>query len=292
MSPAPPPPRVYGTWPGGMPYLAVGSGPPLVFLPGTTPNHEPPTGRDRRFQAQQLLPFAASRRVWWVNRRPQLDPAATMADIAADYAQAMLRRFDEPVDVIGQSTGGGVALQLAADHPAVVNRLVIVSAAYKLGEEGRDSQLRVADDVLDGRPRAAFAEMMRILGGGRRSSRMLAGIGWLLGTRYFAHVSADLVTTIRAEDAFDLHARLAEILAPTLVIGGELDALYSAELFRQTAEGIPRGRLSLYPGRGHLGTTFDPRFVSDVRSFLDLPDESGTRAGRAEPGAGRDDVTR
>ena len=291
MSPVPPPPRVYGTWPGGMPYLAVGAGPPLVFLPGTTPNHDAPTGTERRFQARQVLPYAAARRVWWVNRRPGLDPGATMADIAADYAQAMLRRFDEPVDVIGESTGGSVALQLAADHPAVVKRLVTVSAAYRLSEDGRDTMLRVADDVLDGRPRAAGSEMTRMAGAGTASKRLLAGLGWLVGKSYFAHATADLITTIRAEDAFDLQTRLADIVAPTLVIGGAQDAFYSAELFRQTAAGIPRGRLALYDGRGHLTATMDPRFLPDVLSFLDPPDDA-LPAGLAEPGAGRDDVTR
>ena len=293
MSAAPTPPRVYGTWPGGLPYLAVGSGPPLVFLPGTTPNHDAPTGTERRFQARQVLPYAASRRVWWVNRRPGLDPAATMADIAADYANAMLRRFDEPVDVIGESTGGSVALQLAADHPAVVKRLVIVSAAYRLSEEGRDTMLRVADDVLDGRPRAAGAELMRMTGSGTLSNRLLAALGWLIGKPFFAHVTADLMTTIRAEDAFNLRTRLADIVAPTLVIGGDRDAFYSAELFRQTVEGIPRADLALYSGRGHMSTGLDPRFLPDILSFLDPPDDDAGGTGvAAEPGAGRDDITR
>jgi pimeloyl-ACP methyl ester carboxylesterase len=290
------PPRVYGTWPGGMPFLSIGAGPPLVFLAGITPNHEPPQGSERRFQARQLMLYAAAHRVWWVNRRPGLDPDATMADIAADYAKAMLMRFDEPVDVIGQSTGGSVALQLAADHPAVVKRLVLVSAAYRLSEEGRDSQLRVADDVLDGRPRAASAEAMRMLGAGPRSQRLLAGLGWLIGPRFLAHASSDMITTIRAEDSFDLRNRLADIVAPTLVIGGERDAFYSPELFRQTAEGIPRGRLALYAGRGHLGTTMDPRFVPDVLSFLDPPDPADGPADEsarwADRRGGRDDITR
>jgi pimeloyl-ACP methyl ester carboxylesterase len=291
MSTASAPPRVYGTWPGGLSFLAVGSGPPLVYLAGLTPNHEPPRGSDRRFHARPLLPFAASRRVWWVNRRPGLHPDATMADIATDYAKAMLLRFDEPVDVIGLSTGGSVALQLAADHPAVVNRLVVVSAAHRLGEDGRDAQLRVADDVLDGRERAASAELMRMLGGTARSQRMLAGLGWLIGRTYLAHSTADLITTIRAEDAFDLRSRLADILAPTLVIGGDRDAFYSAELFRETAAGIPRGRLALYAGRGHLGTMSDSRLVPDVLSFLNPADVAPMTADRAQPGAGRDDVS-
>jgi pimeloyl-ACP methyl ester carboxylesterase len=291
MTPASALPRVYGTWPGGLPFLSVGSGPPLVFLAGLTPNHEPPHGSERRFQTRPLMPFAASRRVWWVNRRPGLHPDTTMADIAADYAKAMLLRFDEPVDVIGQSTGGSVALQLAADHPAVVNRLVVVSAAHRLGEEGRDAQLRVADDVLDGRERAASAELMRMLGGTARSRRMLAGLGWLIGPTFFAHATADLITTIRAEDAFDLRSRLADIVAPTLVIGGDRDAFYSAELFRETADGISRGKLALYAGRGHLGTMSDSRMVPDVLSFLNPPYAATATADWADPGAGRDDLT-
>jgi pimeloyl-ACP methyl ester carboxylesterase len=291
MTPTSVSPRVYGTWPGGMPFLSLGSGPPLVVLAGITPNHEPPRGADRRFQARQLMLFAASRRVWWVNRRPGLDPDASMADIAADYAKAMLLRFDEPVDVLGQSTGGSVALQLAADHPAVVKRLVVVSAAYRLGEEGRDSQLRVADNVLDGRPRAASAEAMRMLAAGSRSGRLFAGLGWLVGRAFLDHATADMITTIRAEDGLDLRNRLADIVAPTLVIGGERDAFYSAELFRETAAGIPRGRLALYAGRGHLGTTMDPRFVPDVLSFLDPPDPADEPAGWAAPGAAQDDIS-
>ena len=292
MTPASASPRVYGTWPGGLPFLSVGSGPPLVFLAGITPNHQPPEGSDRRFLARQLMLFAATRRVWWVNRRPGLDPDATMADIAADYARAMLLRFDEPVDVIGQSTGGSVALQLAADHPAVVRRLVVVSAAYRLSEDGRDSQLRVADNVLDGRPRAASAEAMRMLGAGGRSQRLMAGLGWLVGPAFLAHATVDMITTIRAEDALDLRDRLADIVAPTLVIGGGRDAFYSPELFRETAEGIPRSRLALYADRGHMGTTQDRRFVPDVLSFIDPPDTAEEPAGWASPGAGQDDITR
>jgi pimeloyl-ACP methyl ester carboxylesterase len=283
MTAASSPPRVYGTWPGGMPFLAVGSGPPLVYLAGITPNHEPPRAADRRFVARQLMPFAGSRRVCWVNRRPGLSPDATMADIAADYATAMLERFDGPVDVIGLSTGGSVALQLAADHPAVVKRLVVVSAAYRLGDEGRDAQLRVADNVLDGRPRAASAELMGMLGAGPRSRRMLGGLGWLIGPSFFAHSTADLITTIRAEDTFDLGARLADIVAPTLVVGGERDAFYSDQLFRDTAAGIPRSTLSLYDGRGHLGTSMDRRFVPDVLGFLDPPDSLDDTAGAQPP---------
>ena len=54
---------------------------------------------------------------------------------------------------------------------------------------------------------------------------------------------SDMISTIRAEDAFDIGGRLAEISAPTLVIGGGRDRFYPTELFIETAS---RTRLILY----------------------------------------------
>ena len=67
-------------------------------------------------------------------------------------------------------------------------------------------------------------------------------------------IVTDLLATLRAEDAFDLTARLGSIETPTLVVGGERDAFYGADLFRETAHGLPRGQVLLYPGIGHGGT--------------------------------------
>lgn len=65
---------------------------------------------------------------------------------------------------------------------------------------------------------------------------------------------------------FDFTKRLAEIVAPTLVIAGERDPFYSVELFRATAAGIPNARLVLYPGMGHPAA--GKQFARDVLAFL------------------------
>lgn len=78
----------------------------------------------------------------------------------------------------------------------------------------------------------------------------------------------DLCATIEAEDAFDLTDRLSRIKVPTLVVGGDRDAAYGPALFRETAEGVPNGKLLLYSCTGHVGMQARRRFVPDVLRFL------------------------
>ncbi|MFC4003242.1 alpha/beta fold hydrolase [Prauserella oleivorans] len=246
----------HGTLHGGMPYLRLGTGPPLLFLPGITPHHREPRGVDRRFQLQQLRYLAARRQVWWVNRRPGLPAHVTMEELARDYADSVhLVRFGEPIDVVEVSTGGSVALQLAADHPGLVRRLVVVSAACRLGPHGRTAQRRAAESLRAGRPRRAAASLVGTSGIGPLSGVVLGGVGWALGRAVVGDGDPDLLAMLEAEDGFDLEPRLGEITAPTLVVGGERDRFYGRDLLARTAARIPGGTLKVYPRTGHLTTT-------------------------------------
>jgi pimeloyl-ACP methyl ester carboxylesterase len=68
-------------------------------------------------------------------------------------------------------------------------------------------------------------------------------------------------------------ARLGEITALTLVIGGTRDRLIPPELVRATERGIPNARLLLLHGRGHVTTLFDPRSTKSFTAFLDEPNQ-------------------
>jgi pimeloyl-ACP methyl ester carboxylesterase len=191
-----------------------------------------------------------------------------MADLAQDYADVIRSQFDGPVDILGVSTGGSIALQLAADHPGLVRRLVLVSSAYRLGPRGRAAQRRAAEWLRAGRSRRASAAEMAMLGATTLTQRMLGVVGWVFGTTGLGAGDPDMLATIDAEDGFDLRDRLGQITAPALVVGGERDAFYGPDLFTETAALIPRGQLMLYRRKGHLGTQLDRRLATDVLAFL------------------------
>lgn len=259
-----------GTLDNGLPYLRAGTGDPLVYLPGITPHHRVPRGMERRAQVAMVKPFLRERQVWWINRRTGLATGVTMSDLARDYAQVLAEVFDRPVDLLGVSTGGSAALQLAADHPHLIRRLVLIASAYRLGP-GRQLQRRAMELLRAGYVNRAAAELMAGLGTGPVSTRLFRGLGWLLGPVVVGDGDPDLIATLAAEDGFDLQDRLGEITAPTLVIGGSRDGYYGGDQIARTAELIPNSRLLLYRG-GHLGAGRPGRYARAVLSFLREPE--------------------
>ena len=124
---------------GGLPCLRLGQGPPLVMATGGAAEHANPVGFTRRMTLSTAAPFAAHFTVYVTSRKPGLAPGSTMADIAADFANAIEDDIGEPVAFHGTSAGGAVALQLAIGYPRLIRRLVLAAAACRLSPSaGRD----------------------------------------------------------------------------------------------------------------------------------------------------------
>lgn len=252
---------------GGHPCLRFGQGPPLVVLPGLTATHTAPAGFDRRGQTGMLRGLAAEFTVHWINRRPGLPAGTTMAHLADHYAEALKDRFAEPIAVLGISTGGSIALQLAIDRPELVSRLVVVCGACRLSDRGREIQTEFARLIELGKGRQAWAMFGAALATGPVARRATRAAMWLVGGGMTPDDPADLVRTIRAEDGFDATPDLHRVTAPTLVMGGEHDVLYPPELVRVTAEGIPNGRLDTISG-GHMAASRSGPALPQVIEFL------------------------
>jgi pimeloyl-ACP methyl ester carboxylesterase len=233
------------------PYLKIGQGPPLVMVPGLTPDHDVPRGWQRRLAVASARPLARDFTVYVINRKRGLQPGESMSDIAGHLANAIEHDLGQPVFLQGTSTGGSVVLQLAVDRPDLIRRLVVVAAAYRLGPRGRELQAEMARLIRAGQPRQAWASAMTAMLPGplRGPARPLSRLA--VGPMVPAD-PADVLVTLDAEDAFDVEADLPHVTAPTLVIGGGNDNFYTQELFQGTAAGVQDGRVHIFPGWGHV----------------------------------------
>ena len=227
-------------------------------------------------QRFEVLALARTFEVWLVGRRSRVREGASIADLAAEHASAIRSRFDHPVDVIGESTGGSIALQLAVDHPEVVHRLVLVSAAALLREQGAEAQQDAAASVREGHPRDAAATILATTNDHPIRQRLLYLGGYVLGRLVIGRSDAELLRTIDAEDDFDLRRQLSRVSAPTLLIGGGRDGYYSPGLLEQTAAGIPDAVHVDLPRKGHLSAMLDSAVGRAIRAHLRPDAHQGT----------------
>jgi pimeloyl-ACP methyl ester carboxylesterase len=262
-----------GSLHGGLPYLAVGQGPPLVVFVGLTAEHANPTGLGRRFQLQSLKPLARHFTIYAVNRKPGLPAGTTIKDLAGHYAEAIARQFPGPVLVHGISTGGSIAQQFAIDHPQLVRRMVLAATACRLSPHGRAVQRRYAELTRQGRPRRAYAALGPALAATAAGGRAFAALMWLFGGSQRVEDPSDMLVTVAAEDAFDACPELHRITAPTLLVAGGRDQYYSPELFRDTAERIPKARLVRYQDKGHAGVLTHKPAMREIVAFLRADDQ-------------------
>ncbi|MFI2362537.1 alpha/beta fold hydrolase [Promicromonospora sp. NPDC019610] len=242
--------------------LVVGDGPPLAILL-FLPRAGAITGLSRWSVLRLVRPLAEHFTVHVLNRPPGLPVGSTMADIAAVHAHGIGGLSSGPVHVLGVSTGGAVALQLAVDHPHLVDRLVLASTAHTLGALGRDAQRRYVDRALAGhRPSPALAPLVT----GTPVLRPLVAAGLWLADGPGDHT--DAATVLRAEDTFDIAGRLDQVASPVLLIHGDQDRVYPPGRVRETADRIPDATVTTYAGGGHEQVLTDRRFAPDVTAFL------------------------
>jgi pimeloyl-ACP methyl ester carboxylesterase len=188
--------------------------------------------------------------------------------IGNDMAAVLKQLGYKQVDVLGYSFGGGVAFQLAAQHPQVVRRLAIVSAGF--ADDGFYPAMREQQKQLN----AGFAEHMKetpmfkayaaVAPKVEDFPRLLQAMGDLMRKPYdFAEEAKRLPmpTMIVFGDA-DMY-RLEHITDfYKLLGGGQGDAGWMRET-------MPKNRLAIIPDATHYDIFFSPRLVPTVLPFLD-----------------------
>ena len=140
-----------------------------------------------------------------------IDRPLSFEAMADDIAELIKYLGIEKTDVMGYSLGGGVALQIAMRHPAVVRKLVIVSAPFK-----RDG---FYPEVL-----AAMAQMGPSAAQGMKQSplyQIYPNVNW---ARLFTKLGE------RLRKDYDWSKEVGAIKAPTMIVFAEADAVRTAHI--------------------------------------------------------------
>jgi len=233
-----------------------GSGAPIVFLHGGMSHF------DATF-AQQREYFAAFRLVIGIDQRghghsPDTGQPYSYREMAEDTAALIEKLALGPVDVVGHSDGGDVALLLARHHPRLVRRVAVSGANLRAPHPPAELARRAAmsPEQIAARLAPFRADYVKVSPDGPDHWAVFAAKSWRLWLTPVVIGPADL----------------AAIEAPVLVIAGDHDLVpleEAVELYR----GVARGQLLILPGTGHA--TFQERAElvnATIRSFLEQPD--------------------
>ena len=203
-----------------------------------------------------FLPGAGGRRSFWQPVARQLDSRIEPAVLAwpgfgdeprgesiedlTGLAAYVLRRMDQPCDLVAQSMGGVIAMTLALEHPELVNRLVLT------GTSGGIDVSRFG------------AEDWRAEAGNRTAQEQTPA--WFI------------------DDHTDLTPQIASISASALLIWGEDDRISPPDAGEYLASLLPHARFTVVPG-GHDHPHAHPAATAAlINQFLLAPVPSGGQA--------------
>jgi pimeloyl-ACP methyl ester carboxylesterase len=203
----------------------------------------------------------------------------TLAAMAADASAVIRALGHEHVDLIGFSLGGGVAQEVALEHPELVRRLILTGT----GVRGGGGLTRMPLIVGGAYTKAALT---------RKDPRH-----FLFFNRNDAgkRAATDYITRLQERTAdrdrpISHQARIAQLLAireaglgkphdlgkitqPTFVANGDNDVMVASSQSQALAERIPNAKLTIYPDSGHGGIfQYHEQFVPALLEFLESDD--------------------
>jgi pimeloyl-ACP methyl ester carboxylesterase len=258
--------------------IDMGSGEPVIFIHGLSGCWQnwleqlPLFARDHRVIAVDLPGFGQS-------EMPHKEISITCYAEAIDE---LMEELDiETARIVGNSMGGFIGAELAIQHPARVERLVLVAAAGLSIESIRTERTtglrhRTENMVFFGLGHIASRSHQVALRKRLRAALLLIVAahpaklpGPLAAQQVLGSGKPGFSDALEAMCRYPLRDRLEKIHCPTLIIWGDKDRLVpikDAAIFEKL---IPDSRKIVYKDTGHVSMMERPaRFNEDVRAFL------------------------
>ena len=177
-----------------------------------------------------------------------------MSIYAADLAALLDALGVDDVVLCGLSMGGYVIFEFLRRWPHRVRGLVLMDTRAEAdGAEARRARDAAAAVAREGGAAAVAESMLPALlapGTAERAPETAERMRRLMAATPVAGIIGALAAMRDRHDSTDLLPTLGGI--PTLVLVGEEDALTPPDAARRLAAGIPKARLVLVPGAGHV----------------------------------------
>ncbi|MBC9934699.1 alpha/beta fold hydrolase [Chitinophaga qingshengii] len=243
-------------------YEVHGSGKPLLILPGAV------SGVSTAFGA--LIPLLATNRQVIALEFQGYGHTADIPDRPLSFEQfaedviALLQVLNiSKADILGYSTGAGVALQIALRQPALVNKLILASVTFN--SSGRHPQLEALETLLTVEGLKGTPYETEYLNAAPRPQ------DW---PKHLEKVK----TFNKQPQAWSADA-ISNIKAPALIIAGDADIVrleHIVELYKLLGGGsigelsMPASQLAILPGTMHTAlTTKTDLLMAMIPDFLD-----------------------
>lgn len=181
-----------------------------------------------------------------------------------------------PVDLLGYSMGGRLALYLAANYPHEIRRLILESASPGLATAEERLQRRSSDEQLAERIEResipAFVNFWENIPLFASQKQLPAALQTTLHTQRLQNSAKGLANSLRGMGTGmqpSLWNTLAEIQQTTLLITGELDIKFS-QIADKMSAAMPEAKHISVPKAGHTVHLEQPEsYISHVLAFCD-----------------------
>ena len=246
-------------------YQVFGEGKPLILLHGGFGSVE--------MFGPNVAALAAGRQVIGVDlqshgRTPSTERPMRFETMADDIAALIAHLGLAKANVMGFSFGGGVALRTAIQHPAVVERLVLVSSPFKRAgwhPEMSAAMAQMGPEVAEPMKQTPMYEVYREVAPRVEDWPILA---------------TQLTALLKLE--YDWTEEVRNLPMPVMIVMGDADGLpprHAVEFYELLGggkrdavwdrSGMTRHRLAILPGLTHYDIDVAPALAATVATFLD-----------------------
>jgi pimeloyl-ACP methyl ester carboxylesterase len=233
-------------------------------------------GRDRTIV---LIPGLTCDDRFWAEQRPTL---ARMGEVViprlhdersiGTMAAVTLAAADGPLDVIGHSMGGRVALEVMRRAPERVHSLAVLDTGVHPADAGEPERRQGRIEIAEAGGMDALAAdwVPAMLHPDRRGDAGLIGaISAMVASFTVGQYRGQIRALLERPDARPL---LASISCPVLVACGEADEWSPLAQHEQIAAAIPGARLAVVENAGHMVAMEQPE--ATTRLLVEWVDES------------------